>query len=80
MVLFVSFFVSNLGKHFERFSMNLKPNFNDCWMVPGALFLVLKSIKNDVGHRYGIGTDFVTTSNRFVPPSGDPKSITNHEK
>ncbi len=41
---------------------------------PGLSFLVRKSIKNDVGTRCGIGTDFFMIFNGFWPPFWGPKS------
>ena len=47
---------------------------------PGLSFLVQKSIKNDVGTRCGIGTDFFTIFDRFWPKFWSPKSIKNDKK
>ena len=47
---------------------------------PGLSFLVEKSIKNDVGTRCGIGTDFFMIFGRFWPPFWSPKSIKNQQK
>ena len=41
---------------------------------PGLSFLVRKSIKNDVGTRCGIGTDFFMIFDGFGPPFWAPKS------
>ena len=44
---------------------------------PGLSFWVEKSIKNDVGTRCGIGTDFFMIFGRFWSPFWGPKSINN---
>ena len=47
---------------------------------PGLSFLVRKSIKNDVGTRCGIGTDFFMIFDGFGPPFGAPASRTVDQK